>query len=160
MNTTQQAADDLKRFLSKFKGWEDLADGLERIGQLEQTEAEIKARLKSTASQEEDAKARLVAALSKADKAEKDAAGLIDGAKMMSEDITARAKAQAEAIVSDAKKVADGIVAKANALELSMATSIAEKRGAVAALSKEIQEKSDVLTALKKEMVALRGKLG
>jgi hypothetical protein len=170
---TQDGIDALKRLAVQFRGILDLADALERINSVEQSEAEARARMdglgKQIAKKEgelNDALAAIEKARGEADeiavqtqamtqainaKAETEAKKAIEAGNREAEKIIAEAKAEASRITSSANASADKARAEAQAAKNEAADALARRDTSLASL--KVAE--DKLAAAKEQISRL-----
>lgn len=160
MNAKQLAAQDLKHLALKLKGITDLATDLEFLGQLEQTEQEIRGRIATAKVEEAKIVADLKAAKESVSKLDVFAKDVIGQSRDTAEAVVKKAHADVEAMIAEAKRMAEGILAAAYQKELAIATSITDKRKTLELLAKEFADKEVALSKLNAERKALLAKLG
>lgn len=160
MNELDQAGDEILRFAVKFEGLLEAAKVIKKAGGLKQLAQEAEGMRLAAAAKAGEALKELERLTLEVEEAKGMAAKVKQTAHEAASEMVAKATAEAKSKIAVATQQAENILSQAKGLELSVADSIQQKRKTVEVLSKEIQEKSDILTALKKEMVALRGKLG
>lgn len=133
MNKTQATAANARRSMGHFKAIFDVLDELDRIGSLEQAEAELKARIGRVRTEADGVERDTAAAKAKAE-------AIVAGAEARAADIIGRAEADARQAETRARELADGIVTaaetEAKAVKARAEASLAEfqaKCGAMAA---------------------------
>jgi chromosome segregation ATPase len=156
----RQAAEALRREGVRMKGLVAAAEALEKIGSLEQLASEADGRRAEAQAKATEAVRDLGIIEDKISQTSERVKEVEKSAKEFSDSVMEKARIEVKSLIAAATQQAENILSQARGLEMAVADSIQQKRKTVEVLNKEIQEKSDVLTALKKEMVALRGKLG
>lgn len=153
------AVNELRRFANGFRNLLAVADDLERLGQIENAEAEAKARLDAlmgriaTAARElERIEAGRAAAEAECNKrreqAEAEAAQIIAAAKEQAQRRLTEIEARAEALLARAKNDADAV-----------ASATIEAREKLKALEAEIAAKTAQLDDINRQREALRARL-
>jgi len=151
-NDLMQAAEAVKTHGRVLRAVIKLADEVEKLGSIDQAEAEAQQRLDAT-KQKVDA---ITDVLNNAKQQLADTDASITAAQAKAEGIVADAKVNAESIIATANDTAQGIVAKANADASSIGETIATKQSALDTINVAIGEQQDVLDGINEKLAAVK----
>lgn len=160
MSALNNAANDLKRLIPKFRGILSLADELEKLGNVEDAIASGKSRIDATRKQEEDAAKRLKEANAAVKDAEAKAAGLLETAKTEAGTIVSDAKAEAAKIKKAATEKAQGAIDAANQKASQALDAVKEANGVLESVNAELSTATQKRDSMNAEIAKLREKLG
>lgn len=155
MSQVQKAADDIKSFVSRIRGFIEVADTLEKIGSIEQAEREAKAKADAARSDAASAVSDLAQKQEKVSKIDEE----IAYAKKSAEEIVANANKRAMSMVDEAGTRAQEIVRDASGHKDAIVKEISDlgvKRGELSAF---IAEKEKELAAVVNKIAEAREKV-
>ena len=148
----KRAADEIRRFATKFKGFLEAADAMAAVGDLEQFAQEARGRrsLEEAGCREAQGRLALIEGKINEGKSEIERAGkkgeaIVQSAHAMSAEILEKAKAAANAVISSS--IADVDRCKKDLLGL---------KDEVVSVQKEVDHKKAELAALGEKIAALR----
>lgn len=155
MSSVQKSADDLRNLANRFRSVMEVAEVLERIGSLEQTEREAQVRKESAYAQAEEAKKSLAEVSQQLEKAnfelktiEKRGLEAQESAQAKASEIVNKANRDAATIITDAKHSESEVLAAAS-----------DKLEEIKIMDRNIADKKDELAAIIKQIVDMKAKI-
>lgn len=158
-NPKLAAVHDLKRLSVQLRGILSIADDLERIGSLEQAEAEARSRLDKLRAETEGHKTTAASAIAAGAAAQTQAETVIEDARRQAKQIVEEAHAEAHRLLAADRRTADAALAESRTKRDKTEKAIEAAEAALEDLGKRIAVRTAQLEDLNKKLEGVRAGL-